>query len=584
MPAVLGAPCLELGLGGPMPRLGLGLDERGSFMRGGTRVAILVLLAAVGCGGGIHRMPDRPVVWVDNDGDPFSPPPEERYVSWRFDAVDQLFLRPVSEAFAFRPRREAINVNALDEVPDSSWFTNRIGRHPLSAEAVRRGACEAADTMPPLPWSVVGGKTFGSHPGFTIEDADGERWLVKTDGLLQPERASAADAIAAALFHAAGYNVPCNRVAFFTRDDLHIAEGAEAELLGGATIPLTDAIVDAVLEAAVRTPDGRFRGALSRFVEGWPLGPWSHEGTFEGDRNDVIPHELRRDVRGLYVFYAWTGHVDARQENTLSAWIEVDGDAGYVRHYLIDFGDCFGVMHESDRLSRRLGHDHYLNLGTLLVDYLTLGLLERPWRDARLGPAGRVLGYFDAEHFRPDEWAPGYASPAFDAHTEHDAAWMARIVSRFTRDHIEAAVSLGRFSSSVVATELVEVLMGRRERLLERYLTRLSPLAWPRVEGRTLCLEDLAVQSGIRSRQERRYDAVIADSDPSHPKSPLVTRSAPNGVCVSLPSGLTYAAIDLVASTPSKERTFAARVHLYPTGAGYRAVALERLGDHGAVP
>jgi len=571
-----------------------GIAARGSYVqrreRGSdTSMRLTLVLAlgaasiATGCGPSLHRMPDRPVFWVDPDQREFSPRPEERYVSWRFDAVDQLFLRPASRVWTFPTDVEAINVNALDEVPDSSWFTNRIGRHALPPEALLRGACESASTLPPLPWIVVGGKTFGTNPGFTIEDASGARWLVKTDGRLQPERASAADAIAASLYHAAGYNVPCNRVASFARDELRIAEDAEAELLGGATIPMTEAIVNAVLEAATRAPDGRYRVAVSRFVEGEPLGPWSHEGTLESDPNDLVPHEHRRDVRGLFVLFAWTGHIDARQENTLAAWIEGEEGRGYLRHYLIDFGDCFGVLHESDRMSWRFEHDHYLNLGTVLIDYLTAGLIPRPWQEAALGPAGRTLGYFDARRFRPDEWAPGYASPAFDAHTEHDAAWMARIVSRFTRAHVEAAVSVGDFSRPVVTRELVNVLMERRRLILERYLTRLSPLSWPQMTDDVVCLDDLAVQSGIRRSNERRYEAWLAAADPPHPPVALDARAARGRACVRIPQSLEYAAIDVVASSPGRERTLAARVHLYGSGRGYRAVALERLGDRGAV-
>src|SRR5581483_10254987 len=33
----------------------------------------------------------------------------------------------------------ARNVNTVDEVPDSSWFTNRAGRHPLTADDVFTG-------------------------------------------------------------------------------------------------------------------------------------------------------------------------------------------------------------------------------------------------------------------------------------------------------------------------------------------------------------------------------------------------------------------------------------------------------------
>ncbi len=31
------------------------------------------------------------------------------------------------------------NVNTIDEVPDSSWFTNRIGARPLTADEIARG-------------------------------------------------------------------------------------------------------------------------------------------------------------------------------------------------------------------------------------------------------------------------------------------------------------------------------------------------------------------------------------------------------------------------------------------------------------
>lgn len=543
-----------------------------------------LLATASGCGAGLRRMPPGPVLWDDPDRTPFSPPPAERYVSWRFDAVDHLFLRPASEAWTFRVARPAINVNALDEVPSSSWFQNRIGRSSMTPEELARGACERLEPDVPFPWTVVGGKPDGTNPGFTIEDAHGTRYLLKTDGLLQPERASAADAIAATLFHAAGYYVPCNRVVYFDRADLRLARGATAELVGGAEVPLTEEHVDAVLRAAARDEEGHYRAALSRFVEGTPLGPWSYESTLRGDPNDVVPHTDRRDLRGLYVLFAWTGHIDARQENTLASWIE-RGEAGYVRHYLIDFGDCFGVLHESEPLSRRFEHDHYLDLTTVLLDYLSAGLVPRPWQDARLGPAGRTLGFYDARRFVPDAWAPGYPNPAFDAHTEHDAAWMARIVARISPDHVRAAVRVGRFSDPIVERELTRVLLERRARILERYLSVLSPLAWPTVEGERLCLEDLAVEGGIRASGEREHAARIVLALPPRAPLSLHARAAPDGrVCVELPRGLDYLAVDLGARTPGRDHGSAARLHLYRGPSGHYVSGLERLHDRGGLP
>ncbi|MCZ7683599.1 MAG: hypothetical protein M5U28_34435 [Sandaracinaceae bacterium] len=106
----------------------------------------LLATAALGCGAAMPRYPLRPIVWDDPDRRPFAPAPEERWVPYYWDATDNLFVRPVVELLAFEPPREAINVNALDEVPGSSWFTNRIGRTAMSPEEVAVGPCEGSSS------------------------------------------------------------------------------------------------------------------------------------------------------------------------------------------------------------------------------------------------------------------------------------------------------------------------------------------------------------------------------------------------------------------------------------------------------
>lgn len=535
---------------------------------------VLLTFVASACGGAFERMPDRPVVWVDPDRRPFEPAPRQRYVSWRFDAVDHTFLRPVSDAFEFHGRQPSINVNALGEVPRSSWFENRIGRPGMTPEEVAIGACPELAPPIPRPWTVVGGKPDGTHPGLTIEDADGVRYLLKTDGLQQPERATAADAIAAALYYAAGYWAPCNRVAYVRRAELRMGEDARVEMSNGVERPLAEGDIERVLETALRAEDGRYRVGLSRFLEGESLGPWSYEGTRADDPNDVVPHQLRRDVRGLYLLAAWTGHIDSRQENTLSTWMQVTPDLGYVRHNLIDFGDAFGVTHDGAATSRRLGHDHFFNLTTIGIDLLTLGLVDRAWLHAPdEDRTHETLGYFESERFRPDEWAPTYPNPAFDARTEHDDAWMARILARFSRAHIEAAVRLGRFSRPEVRDRLVDILWERRLRILERYLTRLSPLAWPRSEPGRACLEDMTISAGIRSPEDRGYRAVLAVSLPPRRRAELRTEAEGAWVCVAVPEDVEYAAIDVEAATPGRDRAYPARLHVYahPDGAPFVA-------------
>ena len=70
-------------------------------------------------------------------------------------------------------------VDTLGEVPDSAWFTNRIGHRPMSLEELVRGP---GDERPPSPegkWTIVSAKTEGVTPGFMIKDVLGRRYIVK---------------------------------------------------------------------------------------------------------------------------------------------------------------------------------------------------------------------------------------------------------------------------------------------------------------------------------------------------------------------------------------------------------------------
>lgn len=289
----------------------------------------------------------------------------------------------------------------------------------------------------------------------------------------------------------------------------------------------------------------------------------------------------------MWVIAAWTGHIDARAENNMDAWIEVGGDRGYVRHYVLDVGDSFGIAFPgSQLLSQSFGVSYYLDLQHIAEDFFSLGFIDRPYFDAPRGPAGDVLGWFDVERFDPETWRVGYPNPAFDRATERDRAWMARILGRFTEAHIRAAVDEGHFSEPRVANELVRILLGRQRRILERYLTRLSPLAFPDVEGGELCLRDLAIESELRDPETRRYGARAWAGWPPREHSWLRTSAHDGTVCLSLPDAggeRDYWVIDVVAETIGRERAAPLRVHLYQLGASsYRVVGLERPSDASA--
>ena len=105
----------------------------------------------------------------------------------------------------------AVNVNSIDEVPDSSWFTNRIGRGPIPIADLVRGPNQR-DAISVDDWIIVREKSSGITPGYRIVDPSDERprpqlYQVKFDPPSNPGMASSAEVIGAAIYHALGYNV-----------------------------------------------------------------------------------------------------------------------------------------------------------------------------------------------------------------------------------------------------------------------------------------------------------------------------------------------------------------------------------------
>lgn len=548
------------------------------------RLALVTLLAlGVACSSDLRKFPLKDPLWRDPDQHPFEGQPDEYYSPFAWDAANQLVFRPMSRFFAVDPAGESVNVNAFDEVPDSSWFTNRIGKSGMSVEAVAKGACETPLPDTTQPWTVKAAKPNGFNPGFFVKASDGKKYLMKFDGVSEAPRPTSADVICTRIFYAAGYFTPCNRIVYFDKKILRIDADAKSEDASGGEVKLAQEHIEAVLKKAVRLKDGRYRASISQFVDGKPLGPWTYEGRRSDDPNDVINHEDRRELRGMAVLAAWLGYTDSREQNTMASFIG-DGGRGYVRHYMLDVGNSFGSVWEPPMLGRRIGHAYYLDFPYVLEDFFTLGTIERPWDDLTFGPTGKVFGYYDVDHFDPDRFRSGYPNPAFVRKSERDAAWMARILARMSDDHVRAMVERAEMLPKY-RDRLLQVLRGRRQKVLRRYLTRLSPLTWPTLRSGKgeLCLEDLGLSSGIASAGTRGYDARAWLGDELTPATATARIQDGRFACVQLPrvpaatrSDPRYLIVDVTASGTMGP----ARVHLYHLGGSdYRVVGLERPDD-----
>lgn len=476
------------------------------------------------CAKELRRFPLKAPIWEDKDRNTVPKKPSEYYSGLMADGADMMVFYPLAQAPLLRIPGEAANLNAFDEVPNSSWFTNRMGMFPYSPEDAYKGACKDEPTLDPKkgPWVISGAKPNGANPGFFIKAADGHRYLLKFDGVLGPPRATASDVIGSKIYYAAGFNTPCNEVIYFPESILHVPgidppipglktkKKVMAENQYGEKVPVTREDIDKVLSKAFRLKNGMLRASASRFVNGRPIGPFTYQGTRSDDPNDVIDHEDRRELRGSQLLAAWINHFDSREQNTLDAWWKEDGRQ-FLKHFIIDWGDSLGGRWPRDSISRRLGRSYYLDWEHVGLDYITLGLYPRTWNKLRLNKI-EIFNYFDGMTFTSSKWRGGYPNPAHDRLTPADALWMIRIMARFTEKHIRAIVATAKLPDKRHEEFLVRRLIERRHRIFEEYLSKHAPLARFTVARRkkgsdvqSLCFEDLAVRFGIVDKDVVHY-------------------------------------------------------------------------------
>ena len=573
----------------------------------GQMLAVVTIAAVMGgCASRFERYPLAAPLWDDPDRNHVAEKPKSYFSPFAWDAVDQTMFRPVSRVLAVDVPGPSVNVNAFDEVPDSSWFTNRIGLgRGWTVEDSRRGSCPDQLLSPEGPWTVTAAKPDGANPGFIIRGDDGNGYLLKMDGgATKGERATTADVFGSRMYQAVGFHAPCNTIVYFDPAILEIDPEATTADSRGKEFPMTQEDVDKVLSKALVAEDGRLRASASLFLSGRPIGPWTYQSTRSDDPNDVVPHEDRRDLRGARVLAAWLNHFDAREQNTLAMWIEEDGRT-FVRHHYIDFGDCFGSRWDIDPLSRRFGHSHYLHVGHITSDFLTLGAILRPWETVDVSEVAPMFGYYDAQHFVPEKWKPGYPNPAFVSMRDEDGAWMARILAHVTDEHIDVMLSEAQMIDGTAEMELRRTLVARRDKILAHYLPLRSPLTHFEVrdgsDAEEVCFTDLALETGVTDASVMRYESRMYFGNFREPRwvrqEGAAGPSTASEICVSLTedgarpatrheraaanSIARYAILDLVIhAEPGADPVPPARLHFYDLGSdGFQLVGVERPAD-----
>lgn len=480
-----------------------------------TRIPALIATAclfAVGCASS-SRSNDGPVRWVDPDTRPIAKPGVvEEFRNWDF--VDHSLVYPIGKTLdldwtgrrlggvlGLGDGKQADNLNRLDEVPNSSWFTNRHFLHPMTAERIAVGPGSAhPDTS--AQWEIVAGKFHGVSSGFTIRDVKGETFVLKFDTKAWPEMASSAEVISTKVLHAAGYNVPENSVVIFHPSRLKLGAKARVRNLDGSRRPMTAADIDSVLAKVNVRNDGFVRAMSSSFLKGEPIGPFRFHGRRHDDPNDRVDHEHRRELRGLNVISSWLNDADRRTSNTLDMFIRT-GDTGFVRHYLIDMGSTLGSNSRIPHLPR-YGPAYLFSTKHVLKKLVGLGAVTEPW-ERPVEIEHPTIGYFSNEHFNPGTWVTAYPNPAFAWCGDRDGYWGAKIVMSFSDQDVSAMVRTGKLSVPEAEAELIRLLIERRDMIGRYWFSRVCPLDRFRMDGNVLRFNDLGVDGGLYEAQDVEY-------------------------------------------------------------------------------
>jgi hypothetical protein len=523
---------------------------------------------------GLHFYPDDPIAREPDSQDASKIQPYG--IRDLYEMSVNLFVTAGHKPSGLR----AQNINTIDEVPDSSWFTNRIGSTPVTVDQLARGPVLGA---PPDPsrWVLIREKTAGAHPGFTARDAKGETWFLEFDPPYFPEGATGAVVVATKIFWALGYNQVESFVTTFDPKHAEIDPKATLRRPSGARTPFAKDDMNAILERVARNADGTNRVVAGRLLPGKILGGFRYEGTRPDDPNDVVPHEHRRELRALRVFGAWTNLTDLKAANTLDTLLTENGRAR-VKHYLQDVGSTFGMC--NDLYEWDLSYEHFYQGDPSLRRLLSFGFALSPWQTVHYVEYPSI-GKFEGEVFDPRTWRPQTPTTAYLELRDDDAFWAARRVAAFSDDLIRAAVHTGQYSDPAAEKLLADVLIKRRDKIAGIYLNAINPVVSPRLDasGR-LTFENAAVAAGVatgpatyRASWSRFDNATGAMQPLSKTESSTTTIEAPSGLPTASGS---FVAVDISVDSGAHPAWRGPVRTVFRRGAtGWTLVGLERLRE-----
>ena len=540
----------------------------------GLVLAAMLPLAAAQAQRGPTFYPDDPLTREPETQD--ASKVQEWTIGLASDLVMNLFSRPGDLTVNVR----AQNVNTIDEVPDSSWFTNRIYSRALSVGEVTRGP-NTLDGPAPGKWTLIRPKTAGVAPGFRVRDEKGEVWFLTFDPYGYEVAPTAAINVATRLFWSLGYNQVESYLTTIRPEDI-VIDGEATIRAHGKRRPFAHADMMDVFARAARSPDGSYRVHAGRQLPGRFIGGFKYFGTRPDDPNDVVPHEHRRELRALQVFGAWTNLVDMKAGNTVDTVI-VENGRGIVRHHLQDVGSTFGTGALGPRDGDE-GYEYIYEGRAAWKRLITFGFWIPTWQlvDYEEHPQ---IGLFEGDAFDPETWRPRVPVAALLRARPDDTFWAALRVMAFTDDQIRAAVRTGAYTDPAAEKLLADILIKRRDRIGRVYFAKINPLTrFALDESGALTFENPSVMAKFSEPPAKGYEAVWTRFDRTTRESqPMGSATAGRSERLQAPPDLSHADgsfIKVSVSVVEPQHPAWAKpvdVYFHRVGGEWKLVGVERM-------
>ncbi|MCP4725656.1 MAG: hypothetical protein GY863_11500, partial [bacterium] len=272
--------------------------------------------------------------------------------------------------------------------------------------------------------------------------------------------------------------------------------------------------LDDIINRIEILPNGKIRAIASKYIEGGMLGPFKYYKTRKDDPNDYIPHNYRRELRGMRILAAWLGHYDTKANNSYDAYITDENGNNYVRHYMMDFGSTLGSQSSAPK-QPFIGFENQFDTKAIFMNIITLGLYVRPYEKFDYDDFYPSIGRFTSEYFHPQRYKFIFPNPAFESMTDIDGYWGARLVMSFTDEQIRAVVESAQYTNDEAREYLMKTLIERRDIAGRYWFDKMPPLDYFAVSSgsgsRTLSFKDLAIDTGLESTNGTTYKYEILD-------------------------------------------------------------------------